>query len=229
MNYKKIHITLCLVPVYIFVFGQYPDNKKNISMYLNKENMSIKAEVLKKQSTFTADKDVNYYWYASNNIVETQGGYDGKLLHGAYSSFYLSNKLREKGKFRKGLKQGEWINWYENGKIQEVSNWKSGRKCSSYQLYNEYGDLMLKAHFKRGKLHGKMFSYDGKSLISEKKYRNGKEVVKKVKKKPEEQKIKKSKKEIMKNMISKIKKKKKNSPQPEKKKATDQKPITKTT
>lgn len=232
MIHKTI-LSLFLLLTGSFAYGQFPDKKKTTVFYINKENTSIKAEVQNIRTAKTTDKNITYTWYASNKIMETQGGYEGKLLHGAYCSFYLSNNLREKGKFKNGVKHGEWISWYENGKIQEITQWKKGRKCSWYWLYNEYGELMLQAHFKKGMLNGKMISYDGKNIISKKRYRNGKELIKKEKKvpAPKEQKpvVKKEKKHTLKKIVSKLKKDKKENVHPEKKKNPAPKIVTKNT
>jgi hypothetical protein len=163
------------------LWGQGAD-KKTTCIYINKENITIKAEVLKEQRKITADKNATYYWYASNAIMETQGGFEGQLLSGKYSVYFLSHNLREQGNFKRGLKQGEWIAWYENGKIQEITNWKNGHKTSWYKLNNEKGQLVVKAHFKNDLLNGKMLSYDGDNIVSEKRYKAGKEVIKKEKK-----------------------------------------------
>src|SRR4051812_435661 len=52
--------------------------------------------------------DRSYYWYGSNAVHITQGGYSGKLLHGKYQEYYPDKSLREQGEFQKGLKEGTW-------------------------------------------------------------------------------------------------------------------------
>ena len=45
-----------------------------------------------------------YFWFLKNEIHVTRGGYGGKLLHNGFTSHYLSNSLKEKGRFYYGLK-----------------------------------------------------------------------------------------------------------------------------
>ncbi len=72
-------------------------------MHINENDYSIVAEVLAKEKSIPSSADKEYYWYKSNSIMSTKGGYDGKLLHGQYSSFYLNSNLKEKGKYHMGL------------------------------------------------------------------------------------------------------------------------------
>lgn len=145
---------------------------------INKPDTIIRAEVMAQRSSALADKDLTYYWYANvaNTIIQTKGGFDGKLLHGAYTSFYGNNNLKEKGKFDNGIKNGEWIKWYSNGAINEVSHWRLGMKNGRYKLYNEQGEQMLGAHFRNDKMEGTVKTYQNGKVLSRKKYRNGQEL-----------------------------------------------------
>src|SRR6218665_1209092 len=91
------------------------------TVYVNYPSYSVKAEVSTLPSKFRAIKELEYYWYYSNRIMHTQGGCEGKLLNGQFTSFYISNSLKEKGTFKQGLRNGEWICWFDNGMISETS------------------------------------------------------------------------------------------------------------
>lgn len=172
---------------------QYKE-KKFFTVYVKEEEYYVTAEVLSEAKTI-GHPDVNkeYYWYKSNNILSTKGGYDGKLLHGKYSSSYPNNNLREKGKYKMGLKEGEWIKWYDNGKIAEVSNWKHGAKYGRFQTFNVKQELTQTSHYNNDKLNGEVVTYDSGKVISKKKYKNGVEIIPKekiVKKKDEKPAVK---------------------------------------
>jgi hypothetical protein len=114
--------------------------------------------------------------------METKGGYDGKLLHGYYKSFYLNNQLKESGEIKYGTKHKEWRYWYSDGTLKEIINWKEGRKDGVYKIFNDQGKLIAKGYFKNDLIHGKFYTYDNSEKITAtKKYRYGKEILPKVK------------------------------------------------
>lgn len=187
-----------------------PDKIVAFNVTVNFDEYTVKTQMLKDPKKVKVDNNLSYLWYTSNKIIETKGGYDGKLLHGYYKSFYLNNQLRESGEIKYGTKHHEWRNWYSDGKLKEVSTWKNGRKNGKYELYNDYGHLMAQGTFKNDLLHGRFYTYDNFGRIADiKKYKNGNEVVpkqkkQKVKKEPKE----KTKKETQKDStVSKEKKK----------------------
>jgi len=73
-------------------------------------------------------KDRFYYWYMSDNVHMTQGGFSGQRLNGMYNAYYPDKNLKEQGVFENGLKTGTWKNWKDDGTLYEVSNWKEGIK-----------------------------------------------------------------------------------------------------
>lgn len=170
-----------IVLVFIFsmgvVFAQSTKdmNGKTHPVTITTPDTAIRAEVLAQVQSGEADKKLTYYWYSNptNKILHTTGGYDGKLLHGTFSSFYGNNNLMEKGRFAKGLKKGEWVKWYSSGKINEVSCWRDGRKNGKYKLYNEQGELILTANFRNDQMHGTTTSYQGGKVLSTQKYKHG--------------------------------------------------------
>lgn len=164
------------------LFGQKyaePDRMKQFNVIINQEEQIVKTQILKDQKKVKLDNDATYVWYTANQLVETKGGYDGKLLHGYYKAFFFSNQLKESGQIRYGLKNKKWRYWYSNGNLREIITWKNGRKNGTYMIYNDQGRLMAKGNFKNDLLHGKFYTYDLNGNITEKKrYKNGEEVVK---------------------------------------------------
>src|SRR5687767_7585391 len=72
--------------------------KEKYTIYIEDKDIRIKAKVLAHKTKVKTKKDLTYYWYGTNKIMETQGDYEGKLLHGEYVTFYQSNNnLNEKG------------------------------------------------------------------------------------------------------------------------------------
>ena len=86
----------------------------------------IQAEIIPVTTGASIKSNRFYYWYSSNKIHFSQGGFSGKLLNGAYSEFYLNKNLKEQGNFKKGLKNGTWKSWSEDGTLSQLSVWKNG-------------------------------------------------------------------------------------------------------
>lgn len=116
-----------------------------------------------------------YYWYKENKINRSQGGYGGKLLHGIFTVFFQSGKLKEKGEFKYGLKEGKWKKWYENGNLLQVSNWEHGSLINEWMEYDENGLITTQANYNKGLLDGDYKEFINGELVEKKKYRKGKE------------------------------------------------------
>lgn len=123
-----------------------------------------------------------YYWYKSNAIMHTNGGFDGKLLHGTYSAFFINKNLKEKGKFKNGLKTGEWKTWHDNGNIKEIALWSNGLKDGHYTVYDINGDLIELGEYKNNKHHGTVKTFFEGKIKSTQKYKNGIAMEPKIKK-----------------------------------------------
>jgi hypothetical protein len=164
-------------------FAQWNKTKNTYVVNISTPNQTIRAEVLDEKSTLKPDEALSYYWFASNKITVTKGGYDGKLLHGQYTSFYLNSNLMEKGEFKNGVKNNRWVIWYDNGNIKEISNWKKGVQCGTFKTYNELGEQTFEANFKNGKLNGKLKKFQLGKVVSEQNYKDNQEIIQKEKKK----------------------------------------------
>jgi len=170
----KIFAILFLISTSIFA------QKKQTSIYtiyINYPEYSLKAEIISQKKKIQAEENLIYNWYASNAIMQTQGGYEGKLLNGNYTSFYLSNNLKEQGKFKNGLKTGRWISWYVNGLIQEITNWSNGLRSGLHEQYNEKGRLLLREEYKNNKLNGYRLTYANDTVSAKQEYKKGIEAI----------------------------------------------------
>jgi antitoxin component YwqK of YwqJK toxin-antitoxin module len=153
-----------------------PSKLKQFNITVNFEDYTVKTQMLSQEKKIPVNNDRLYMWYSTQKIMETKGGYDGKLIHGVYKAFYLNNQLKEQGCVKYGLKNKEWKYWYPDGKLKEVITWKNGVKNGFYALYNDYGQMMAKGNFKQDKLHGKFYTYGNAGSVLEKKvYKNGNE------------------------------------------------------
>ena len=150
------------------------EQSKTYIVYINYSDYSVHASVLFDSRKIHPKIGYNYYWYSDNDIKQTDGGFDGKLLHGEYKSFYLYKNLKEQGNFSYGLKQGLWKTWYDNGKIHELIHYKNSLEHGSYEKYDESGNLISKSNFKNGTRNGKMFFYQNGKIDSIVNYKNGK-------------------------------------------------------
>ena len=144
---------------------------------------SLQVEVLQDPGKYKPDQERIYYWLKSKDIHQSRGDFDGKLLHGKYTEFYLDKNLKKKGQFYKGLKDGEWKFWHANGELSEVVHWNKGQKAGLYKKMDEQGNVLLVSNFKAGKLHGLTISYENGKELRRTNYAAGEEVPAKAKKK----------------------------------------------
>jgi antitoxin component YwqK of YwqJK toxin-antitoxin module len=166
---------LFVLPAAINAQGKMLNKQKRYLVYLNdiEKKTTTKAAVLNKTSTFKANHGRTYYWYSIDKILETQGGYGGKLLDGPYVSFYLNSNLKEKGTYKRGLKNGEWTSWNEDGILKEITIWRQGLKGSRHLMYDAKGQLILEEYFSQGLLNGKQITYESGKPVTEKLFRDG--------------------------------------------------------
>lgn len=151
----------------IFFFSCKPNaellHKKKIQTTTEKEDCVVILKSLNPSLNST------YYWYKSNEIHQSKGGYSGNLLHGDYTRYYITNQLSEKGVFSFGLKVKEWKSWFKNGQLKSVCNWKNGRLSGNYTLYDDFGKILLSGKYSKGNKVGKWIDYVKKDTICYKK------------------------------------------------------------
>jgi hypothetical protein len=150
-------------------------------VYINYPDYTIKTSVSNSTKKINVSESLTYFWYASNKIIQTKGDYDGKLIDGAYTSFYLSSNLKEKGNFKKGLKDGKWISWYDNGKINEIINWRKGIRSGEYKKFDSNEFLSITSSYKNGKLNGIHTTYANGEIDKKTRYKHGREIIKRQK------------------------------------------------
>jgi hypothetical protein len=164
----------------------FAHDKENIyEVNIAKKDSTVRANVFNKKREIRTQPERTYYWFAYNKIFFTQGGYDGRLLHGAYACFYSNGNLKQKGNFNAGLKEGEWISWHENGVISEVSHWKNGSREGSVKLFDATGSPLVEANYRMDKLNGNYISYSKGKETERKKYKMGEEIKSKERKRKE--------------------------------------------
>jgi antitoxin component YwqK of YwqJK toxin-antitoxin module len=170
-------ILLLLIPLSGILAQKKERKKETFAFNLNSKDYTAKFDVLADKEDFRPHQNLTYYWYSTNKVLETKGGYDGKLLHGKYAAFYLNNNLKEKGEFKKGVKNGKWVSWYDNGLINETCEWKNGMKEGHFESFDLIGRPLLEANFRKGRLNGVMKSYTDGKVSHVSRYKNDQERV----------------------------------------------------
>lgn len=139
---------------------------------VNQVDRTIVAYV-KPVKQITLDTDKRYYWFSTNQINSTQGGFSGKLLNGSYQEFYASKQLKESGYVDKGLKTGLWKNWDTTGKLKDDYTWNFGKMNGVYHKYDSTGKVLEAGKYKNDLLNGKQKHYQG-DTVKEVLYKKGK-------------------------------------------------------
>ncbi len=166
--------------ILIFMFSALSAAAQKIPDYgLNKvritaEDKTIQAEIKPVSSEPEPETDRQYYWYSSNHIHFTQGGFSGRLLNGKYIAYYLNKNIEEEGIFDKGLKKGIWKNWDNTGNLMQSYSWKKGWKEGNYSLFDEHGNLKETGRYHNNLLNGKVIAFGSKGQSSTVYYKNGK-------------------------------------------------------
>ncbi len=182
MIYRLLLFPCCLLLSH-GMFSQQVNEQKTYTIYLNCPDSMVKAEVYYLNPGLKPAKDHFYAWYYNNMIHSTEGGFNGKLLHGAYTCSYPNETMKEQGEFKNGLKKGTWKKWYSSGVIAEIAYWDDGEKDGAYVLYGTSGKKILEASYRNGKLHGTVTSYEDGEVKMKREYKNGEEVKEKEKEK----------------------------------------------
>jgi antitoxin component YwqK of YwqJK toxin-antitoxin module len=115
-------------------------------------NTIIQAELLPLTSRVDAKPDRLYYWYGSNLIHATQGGFSGTLLNGSYSEYYANKSLKEQGVFKNGLKEGIWKSWNTDGFLVKEFTWKKGLRSGHFFTCDEKGVITGSGEYRHDQL-----------------------------------------------------------------------------
>ncbi len=143
MPHKIVLVSLFL----FFSFWSLAQKQETINIVINKTPASVRVVAPKKERK--VQNELRYYWYKDKHIVNTQGGYEGKLLHGYYIEYYPNGQLKIKGTFRYGIQQGEWKYWDSEGNLQRVESWKNNQLNGKSFLY-EKGKIIKEITYKSG-------------------------------------------------------------------------------
>lgn len=153
---------------------------------------TIHAHILDEKKKIAAKPSKKYTWYTRNMLMETQGGFSGKVLHGPYQSQYRNQQVKAEGNYQYGLKDKEWRSWNKNGQLTTIYTWSKGVKNGTFSEY-ENGELVRQGRYKNGQLHCTLNEYDKGEVVNSFCYRKGKKQLPKEKaEKPAKEKQKKS-------------------------------------
>ncbi len=156
------------------IFQAMPNN--NHITLAKQDTIYTFSFIAEEQPSVTVSQETDYTWFARGGIATSQGGYTGKLLHGAYEVILRSNKLVEKGTYLKGRKDGQWYTWYPNGKLKCVIHYQKGTLSGRFSEFDNKGFLVRAGKYKNGLLHGKVVSYHHEEEKTAIKYKKGKVV-----------------------------------------------------
>lgn len=147
----KFYFLFLLIP-FICLGQKMPETVSNNRVILNNKDSIIYAYLLpsEKDEHIKAKNEYFYCWYASHDIKQTQGGFDGRLLDGLYTEFYEGKELKTKGTFSKGLRKGEWKCWYFNGNLSSIIHYKKSLKHGKFTEYNQDGVIIRKGKYRKG-------------------------------------------------------------------------------
>lgn len=153
--------------------AQFSFFKEYLHFTVNQDSSTLKINVLKDEFDFYAKNTMKYFWYRPNQVIATQGGYSGMLLHGDYQEFHLNNNLKQSGRFRKGVKTGEWKTWRENGNLKEIATFQKGIRKGKVWKYDEDGCLKSIERYRGEVLEGWAVYFMKGRPVLKRKYRMG--------------------------------------------------------
>jgi hypothetical protein len=163
------------ISILLFVISASANAQKIPDYGFNKVRITegdkiIQVELKPIKDAPDVETDRQYFWYGSNIIHITQGGFSGRLLNGEY---YLNKNLKEQGVFNEGLKKGVWKNWDENGNLIQFYTWKDGVKDGKFTLYYNSGGIKQSGNYDDGLLDGAIKEFDQKGVANVVLYKNG--------------------------------------------------------
>ncbi|MBI3133496.1 MAG: hypothetical protein HYZ14_02365 [Bacteroidetes bacterium] len=133
-------------------FGQDPKELRHVTTDLFYADFYILLESKKIRYVDTLD----YYWFKSQAIHNSQGFSSGHVLNGPFIQYYISGQLAEQGQFEAGLKTGEWKTWYETGQLQSIENYENGVLEGNFFKYDPAGKITVSGSYKSGNFHGEI-------------------------------------------------------------------------
>lgn len=174
---KYALITFFCLASTLVIAQKLPDGGVN-RIRISDNDKSILAELQTADDWVSVDPHKTYYWYSSNAVHTTQGGYSGKLLNGSYTEYYLNKNLREQGTFKNGLKTGVWKSWNDQGGLLSFMTWQDGTKSGKFELLDDKGMVKTSGTYRSNLLDGIVKSYVSADSATVVKYKNGKVIAK---------------------------------------------------
>ncbi|MDO3645224.1 toxin-antitoxin system YwqK family antitoxin [Mucilaginibacter sp. L3T2-6] len=144
-------------------------------IHLTDSGKTIVAEI-NLASEKQANPKLYYHWYTADGLHVTQGGYEGKVLNGAYNEYYLNKSIKMQGTYLRGLQHNTWKSWNAKGFLTSIYTWNKGVLNGEYSLFDGKGRLIEQGYYKNGLLNGVQVSYLAADSIKQVKYENGKPV-----------------------------------------------------
>ena len=146
----------------------------NKARFTTADSIHIIAEHTDKRYKEPLRLQVFYYWYIKDTIVQAQGTYHGKLLHGRYQEFYPNHQPKVEGSFFMGRKTGLWKYWDQHGRLRKASHWRNSKEHGRYAIYNEDGEVIQKGRMRKGKLRDTNFLLEAISKLKHRKIHSDK-------------------------------------------------------
>jgi len=152
VGYGLVHSTDALAQRYLK--NIIPD--QNRISFTTSDDTHVRAEITSQSAPEDyLSNQTWYFWYHKDTIIQAQGAYNGKLLHGEYKEFFSNWKPKVDGTFRYGKKVGEWKFWDDNGYLRKIGHWRGGHETGRFRLYNDKGALVQKGKMKKGEVDEK--------------------------------------------------------------------------
>ncbi|MCT4582991.1 MAG: hypothetical protein N4A35_16380 [Flavobacteriales bacterium] len=146
MRIIKLIILFVVLSCYHSAWGQ----KKVVEVTLDINGVLATVQLDDSGKEYKVKLNETYFWYKSNKVIQTVGGYQGKLLNGYYIESYPNGQLKLKGCFCRGQQCGEWKYWNEEGKLQRVEQWKQNQLHGKVTYFKDTGEVALVKEFKKG-------------------------------------------------------------------------------
>lgn len=110
----------------------------------------IEVHYLHRSYIGAADPNLIYASFYRDSIYQTQGGYQGYVLHGRYIERHANSGLRVLGAYRHGLKRGKWYYWDKEGKLRKEERWQYGQLSGRFFIYGTDGSILQAGYMTNG-------------------------------------------------------------------------------
>lgn len=112
--------------------------------------------------------DEVYFWYRPDTVLQTVGGFQGRLLNGPFTKYYPNKNIALKQTYAMGRRSGEERSWYSNGKLWTIITWSEGKRNGKFSIYDSVGTLIQHGQYKNDKLNGNIYVLSAGKITKEK-------------------------------------------------------------